>query len=533
MDFLHPDYGSVLVERTAKLEALRAENGFDGLRPFYREHPEQFIMDWGMTYDPRNVARRLPTMVPFILYPKQVEWLLWALDLWRMQRSGLTEKSREMGVTWLAIALSCTLCLFYDGVSIGFGSRKEEYVDKLGEPKSILEKGRMFVESLPYEWRGGWTRSAYGLHMRLLFPATGSMIGGEGGDEIGRGDRRSIYFVDEAAHLQHPTLADAALSLTTNCRIDISSVKGRANPFAVKRFSGSVPVFTFHWTQDPRKDRAWYDAKVAEIGDPVVVAQEIDIDYSASVEGVLIPSAWVQAAIEAHAALGFGSSGAKIGALDVADEGPDLNAFCGAHGVVVHDLEEWSGEGGDIYKTTQRAFLLCDRLGYQSFRYDADGLGAGVRGDARVINDGRPGHGKLQVDAFQGSSAVVDPLGEDVAGRKNGDFFANAKAQAWWSLRSRFERTYLWRTMGKVADPAKCISLRAGLPNLAKLVVELSQPTYSQNGAGKIVIDKAPDRVGQPRVKSPNLADAVMIRFATGSRSTVVSKEALAWAMRR
>jgi hypothetical protein len=31
-----------------------------------------------------------------------------------------------------------------------------------------------------------------------------------------------------------------------------------------------------------------------------VLAQEVDIDYAASVEGVLIPSAWVQAAVDAH-----------------------------------------------------------------------------------------------------------------------------------------------------------------------------------------------------------------------------------------
>ena len=40
-------------------------------------------------------------------------------------------------------------------------------------------------------------------------------------------------------------------------------------------------------------------------------------------------------------------------------------------------------------------------------------------------------------------------------------------------------------------------------------MTELSQPTYSINSAGKIIIDKTPDGT-----KSPNLADAVMMRFA-------------------
>ena len=37
-----------------------------------------------------------------------------------------------------------------------------------------------------------------------------------------------------------------------------------------------------------------YEKQVAE-KDPVTVAQEIDINYSASVEGILIPGAWAMA----------------------------------------------------------------------------------------------------------------------------------------------------------------------------------------------------------------------------------------------
>jgi hypothetical protein len=48
------------------------------------------------------------------------------------------------------------------------------------------------------------------------------------------------------------------------------------------------------------------------------------------------------------------------------------------------------------------------------------------------------------------------------------------------------------------------------------LVAELSQPTYSTNAVGKIVINKKPDGM-----KSPNNADAVMIRFAPKERVAV------------
>jgi hypothetical protein len=69
---------------------------------------------------------------------------------------GLTEKSREMGLSWTSIGLACSLCLFNKEMVIGFGSRKEEYVDSTGDPKALFWKARKFVEMLPVEFRGSW-----------------------------------------------------------------------------------------------------------------------------------------------------------------------------------------------------------------------------------------------------------------------------------------------------------------------------------------------------------------------------------------
>ena len=145
-----------------------------------------------------------------------------------------------MGMSWLTVAIAATVCLFNDGVSIGFGSRKQEYVDQIGDPKCLLYKVRKFVANLPVEFRGTWDAKKHSAHMRVSFPDTGSIISGEAGDGIGRGDRASFYVVDEAAYLPRPELVDASLSETTNCRIDISTPNGMANPFARKRFSGKI-----------------------------------------------------------------------------------------------------------------------------------------------------------------------------------------------------------------------------------------------------------------------------------------------------
>lgn len=516
-DWKNPDYRAVYEWRLERLKKLRADPSMlPALKAYYRENPAQLIIDFGQTYDPRNVRRGLPANLPFILFPKQEDLAYWLLERWKAGEDGLIEKSRDMGITWLVMGLACNLCLFNREMAIGTGSRKEDYVDMLGNPDSMLEKARLYMAMLPREFRGGWDRgdkncSAF---MRLRFPETDSIITGEAGDAIGRGGRKAIYLVDEAAHLERPHLVDASLSANTDCRIDLSSVKGMANPFAAKRFSGNIPVFSFHWRDDPRKGDAWYaDQKLKK--DPVTVAQEIDMDYAASVEGVVIPNEWIRASVDAHIKLGIKPTGARAASLDVADEGTDKNALCGGQGVVADLVEEWSGLGSDIFKTTERALLICDTGEYESLTYDADGLGAGVRGDATVINDRRKAAGQrqIEVNAFRGSAAVVDPEKEDVKGRKNEDYFANLKAQCWWRLRLRFQKTFRAVTEGHAFDPDEIISLSSSITNLQKLITELSQPTWSLNGAGKVLIDKAPDGV-----KSPNLADSVMIRFAATTR---------------
>lgn len=507
-DFKNPDYRAVFEWRVERLQRIRANpDCIPALEQFYKDNPAQFIIDWGMTTDPKNVERGLPSVIPFILFPKQEEWIHEVLAHWRGQRPLLTEKTRQMGFSWLSVALASTLCLFHEGMAIGFGSRKEEYVDKIGDPKSLFHKARSFMQNVPPEFRGSWDASKNASFMRLTFPKTGASMTGEAGDNIGRGNTTSIYFVDESAFLERPHLVEASLSQTTNCRIDISTPNGTANPFAEKRFGGKIDVFSFHWRDDPRKDDAWYQKQVEEL-DPVTVAQEIDIDYSASVEGVVIPNAWARAAVDAHKKLNIQITGSRDGALDIADEGKDKNAFCAAHGILVEVVDEWSGKGADIFATVQQAFNLCDQCELGKFRYDADGLGAGARGDSRVINENRPG-AQIEVEAFRGSESPVNPDGEDVKGRKNRDFFANRKSQGWWALRMRFQATYRAVAEGADFDPDEIISISSTGANYQKLITELSRPTYSVNGVGKIVIDKAPDGA-----KSPNLGDAVMIRFA-------------------
>jgi phage terminase large subunit len=521
-DFKKPDYPRIFQWRVDRLQQLRANPELlAAVRTHYRHNPIDLIEDWGCTFDPRNVGTDQPALLPLILFPRQREFLHWVIERWKAQEFALSDKSRDMGLSWMLVSLFCALGVTLDGFTAGFGSRKEILVDRAGDPDCLFFKIRMFLSLLPVEFRGGWIlgRGDCDKSMLITIPATGAIIRGEAGDNIGRGGRASIYAVDEAAFLERPALIDAALSQNTKCRIDISSVNGMDNPFAEKRHSWpDHRVFTFGWRDDPRKDDAWYKRQLDNLN-PLIVAQEIDLDYSASKQGVIIPSAWVQSALGAARKLGLELTGARQSALDVADEGLDLNCWGGRQSIELQHIESWSGQGKTIFWTTEQAFLRCDTHGYDNCFYDSDGLGAGVRGDAAQINarDNRKGSQRT-FTAFRGSGAVVNPTrlvfkGDDkgVGARKNEDFFKNYKAQSWWSLRERFEKTHRAVTDGAVFPVDELISISENIPPnyRTKLIAELSQPTYDIDSSGKLIVDKTPDGT-----RSPNHADMVMILYA-------------------
>ena len=288
-DFLNPNYAQIFKERKEKLENLRKNSELlPKIKEYYKENPITFISDWGITFDPRNAEIGLPTIIPFILFKKQKDYINWLLERWKSREDGLTEKSRDMGVSWLCVAFSVWMWIFYPGVVIGFGSRKEEYIDNVGDPKSLFWKIRQFIDYLPRELKpSGFDSKKHAPYLRIINPENGSTIIGEAGDNIGRGNRTSIYFKDESAFYERPEKIDAALSQTSNCKIDVSTPNGNGNPFYRKRHSGKIKVFKFHWTDDPRKDESWYQ-KQKETLDSVILAQEIDIDYNASVS-----DAWI------------------------------------------------------------------------------------------------------------------------------------------------------------------------------------------------------------------------------------------------
>ena len=143
--------------------------------------------------------------------------------------------------------------------------------------------------------------------------------------------------------------------------------------------------------------------------------------------------------------------------------------------------------------------------GIEAIRFDNIGVGAGCKGEFSVIDktDYRP-----NVYGVCTGSAPTD--GQLEPDKDNKDMFLNLKAELWWSMRRRFEKTYEY--VNKIKD--HIIDDLISIPNDSELINELSQPKYQYKENGKMKIESKED-MKKRGIKSPNKADALMLCFAT------------------
>ncbi len=472
-----------------------------------RDDPVYFINNYCYTCDPRDLSTW-----PFDLFPKQAEFIRWIEAREKQQEDGVVEKSRDVGVTWLCCAYALHGWLFRMNFHVGFGSRKLELVDRLGDLDCIFEKMRFMLYGLP-PWMKpqGFKRSEHDNHARLVNPQLGTTITGEGGDNIGRGGRKLIYFVDEAAFLERQQSVERALSQTTRVRIDVSTHNGPGTVFYRKRFSGTVPVFVFDWKDDPRKNYTvkdergnvsypWYEEQKRRF-DKVTIAQEIDRDASASIEGICIPAAWVKAAVDLVLVTGT----MKVAGFDIGEEGVDLSVVIGRTGPVVEmdDVTYWGK--CNTTETTWKGTDALEAMGAVQVTYDADGPGMGVKATWATTTRSVP----FTIIPFHGGETPSQHTFWD-DGQTSAEKFFNTRAEAWWALRVRFEKTYEFVVEGRQHPYSEMISI----PNHQQLIAELSTPLIFHTDKGKIQLESKKD-MKKRGVKSPDFGDALAMAFWT------------------
>lgn len=464
------------------------------------------------TYDPRLVGKPGGAYVPFKLWPKQREFIAWLKDRVDGNEEGLCEKSRDTGVTYLCAGFALWAWLFIPGFKTTFGSRKVDYVDKKDNPDSIFAKLRIMLRRLPPQMLPeGFVWTQHDNYMRISNPATGSVISGEGGEDMGRGGRSSLYVVDEAAYVPNAEAVEKALSGNTDVVLWVSSVNGMGNLFARKRHSVLKPrqVFRLHWRDDPRKTEEWADAKQASFSDPTTWASEYDIDYSASVEGICIPAIWVESAKRlAKLEPRLRPSNAIRLGLDVG-AGKSKSVTIPKAGPVV--LTPRSRGLPDTTGTAHWALDIARELNAAELNFDAPGVGAGV--SSTLTHNEVAG---LTVSPINTGLPPTERIWPDK--RTSAEMFGNSKAEIWWLCRTDLQRThehvaFLEGREGGVEHPVTdLLALPSGDKESDALCLQLSLVKWGRNEKGKIVIETK-EALKRRGIASPDYADALMLNY--------------------
>lgn len=493
-----------------------------------KNDPILFVADWCWTFDPR-----LPdSYIPFDLYPKQEEALQWLWDLEHDGGVGTWEKSRDTGASWICASYLAHRFLFRNAFTGGVGSRKLEYVDTLGDPKSFFWKIRFTLDWLPKwmipkEWL--LKRSSYDNEARLINPANGATLTGEGGDEIGRGGRTSMYLVDEFGFVEHADSVDTALMANTDALGYISTPNGPGNCFARKVASQGVRKFHFHWKDDPRKngfrvlDEAgaiveegngypsvegkavypWRDAKM-ETYSPVQFAQEYDINYSASLSNIIIRYEWARAAVGLKLPEPAETLETLAG-LDISGEGDNHNAQIARRSHKVILIKEWDEPGGDPVRgayTSVENMKEAKALPAKFLAYDKIAIGAG----AQFAFARTPYANQVRAIGVNVGTPASETRYGEMSGR---EMFHNLKAEIWFRTAERFRRTYEFVEEGIMYEPSELISLPPG-DMTEKLIAQLCNVLMFRKTTGKLIVESKLE-LQKRGVVSPDLAEAFVL----------------------
>lgn len=258
------------------------------VREMCRKDPAFFFNTFLWTYDPRKEPKDLP----FILYDYQENYVRWLEEAYLKKEDTLTEKSRDMGVTWLIEGLIFMHWLFDSGFTAHFGSKTEDDVDRSEDPKSLFWKLRYFYRNLPLWLKPKrFDKRFHNMFMRFVNSENGSVITGESANpNFSRAGRYSVIFLDEFASQEYAEDIWMATADSSPCRIVVSTPQGTGNKFWDLRFNTPIKAKTLHWRLHPLKSKGldqdklgkyhstWYDAECFRRS-ATDVAQELDINY--------------------------------------------------------------------------------------------------------------------------------------------------------------------------------------------------------------------------------------------------------------
>jgi len=232
-------------------------------------------------------------------------------------------------------------------------------------------------------------------------------------------------------------------------------------------------------------------------------------DYSDSI----IQPEWFDAALDAHIKLKIKPFGVTQAGFDPADEGTDAKAVATRHGILLNSLDKWTS--GDLDEGVDRAVDIAKRNRCRIMAYDSVGIGAGVKLKLKKCNPFG-----IQIVPFGGADKVTDPDGLYEDDLPNSEVFRNRRAQWWWYLRDRFEKTYRAVEKGEYINPAELISIDSDMDYISVLKSELCQVRRKRGASSAYIQVESKADMKRRGMKSPNMADAVVYTYFSDGKAS-------------
>lgn len=241
----------------------------------YRRCVEDKIY-WCNNYIYTIDTRITPAIIPFILWPKQIE-LIKQLDKYE---DLFVDKPHDLGISWTIMMWELHQDLYTKGFTALNISRKESEVQDSGNTFHALHGRLLFM----YQRLPPFLKPR--LHNPFLVftvPSMNSVIRGESANpNAGRDTQYKFIFVDEAAFIECLDEMYKGLRGATNtlCLVSTPPKESVNNKFAeIKDMPNSGFIkMRFHWKDNPQHDENWFNKKTASMTEEEI-AQEVLVGY--------------------------------------------------------------------------------------------------------------------------------------------------------------------------------------------------------------------------------------------------------------
>lgn len=261
-----------------------------------------WLIFFAWIYEPRNPYGM--QKLPFFPHPYQIRELKTMYDC-IMAGEGIQGKkfielwlkSRDMGLTWLVLAIFVWFFLFHKK-TFHVGSRNEKEVDYLGEVKTLFFKCRYLINQGPQ-----WMKPE-GLEDKVLLLSyqNGEVgISGESANaDFATGNRKAAVLADEFSKWEHDRSAYRSMNQTTNCIFLVGTPKGYGNFYselARGKTKIKLHIHRVHWTEHPLKTTdleyidgvptsSWYRKECDSMEDDMI-GGELDLSFESSLKGIV------------------------------------------------------------------------------------------------------------------------------------------------------------------------------------------------------------------------------------------------------